>query len=560
MLPKSALPLVVLLAAAILPRAASGQPASGDLLTAAVANAARSAHVAEQPATLVYANRAIVEFRANVLSRTPAARAAAAVDLLNRIAVEAPGSRVTTRVLDDATVVFVGVSPVFVVFPADVDPLAGEQVATKAAAAAGQLQVAFGEAVELRTPARLIRAVVVALAATALYVVAVWLVIRIDRRVAARISRTAERHLARLPGAERLVNIADTRTHVHRVFTIVSLLAGVFLTYTWASVVFRRFPYTRPWGESLRGGLLAMLASAGRVMIDALPNIVTVVVIAFVIRGLARLATFAFKAVEQGRITVPGIHPDTAPPTRRIVVALIWLFGLVVAYPYLPGSQSEVFKGVSVFVGLIISLGSTGVMNQVMSGLMVTYSRAVRCGDFVRVANIEGTVTALGALSTKILTPRNEEVTIPNAVVVSHATTNYSRNATQGVFASTAVTIGYDTPWRQVQALLLLAARRTAGIKAEPGPVVLQTALQDFYVEYSLFVALEQPHRRFFVLDVLHAHIQDAFNEFGVQIMSPRYVGDPRDPKVVPPAAWYAAPAAAPTDLHDEAVAFHARA
>ena len=207
-------------------------------------------------------------------------------------------------------------------------------------------------------------------------------------------------------------------------------------------------------------------APPGRSVVDALPNLFTLLLIVVVTRFLARLATLAFVAVEDGRLTLPWVHPDTAPPTRRIVVALLWLFALIVSYPYLPGSQSEVFKGVSVFVGLIVSLGSTGVMNQLMSGLMVTYSRALRCGDFVRVATSKAPSTTIGSLSTKIRTPRNEEVTIPNAVVVSHATTNYSRNMAEGVYASTSVTIGYDTPWRQVQALLLLAAarhRRRAG-------------------------------------------------------------------------------------------------
>ena len=170
------------------------------------------------------------------------------------------------------------------------------------------------------------------------------------------------------------------------------------------------------------------------------------------------------------------------------------------------------------FVGLIVSFGSSGVMNQVMSGLTLTYSRALKVGDYVRVANIEGTVTALGTLATKVMTtPRNEEVTIPNAIMLSDAATNYSRNADVGVFAPTSVTIGYDTPWRQVHALLQLAAARTEGVRTDPKPLVLQMGLQDFYVQYTLFVALEQPDRRFFVLDTLHRHIQDAFNEYGVQ-------------------------------------------
>jgi len=202
-----------------------------------------------------------------------------------------------------------------------------------------------------------------------------------------------------------------------------------------------------------------------------------------------------------------------------------------------------------------VSLGSSGIMNQAMSGLMLTYSRALRVDDFVKVADIEGTVTNIGALSTKIRTPKNEEVTVPNAVMVSHATTNYSRLASSdGVYTPTSITIGYDAPWRQVHALLLLAAERTAGLREEPKPVVLQTALQDFYVQYTLLVCLEQPKRRAPTLNALHSNIQDAFNEYGVQIMSPNYEADPESRKVVPRSHWYSAPAVPPQEVAAAAV------
>jgi small-conductance mechanosensitive channel len=178
-----------------------------------------------------------------------------------------------------------------------------------------------------------------------------------------------------------------------------------------------------------------------------------------------------------------------------------------------------------------------------MSSFMITYSRALRLGDYVRVGDIEGTVTHVGMLSTKVKTPRREEVTIPNAVLVSHTTTNFSRFAeSEGVYVPTPVTIGYDAPWRQVEALLLMAAERTPGVRREPNPVVFQTALQDFYVQYTLLVSLERPDRRGPVLNTLHANIQDAFNEYGVQIMSPNYEADPAAPKIVPKDRWFDAP------------------
>jgi small-conductance mechanosensitive channel len=192
----------------------------------------------------------------------------------------------------------------------------------------------------------------------------------------------------------------------------------------------------------------------------------------------------------------------------------------------------------------MLTLGSSGLVNQIMSGFMVTYSRALRPGDYVRIGDVEGTVTHLGVLSTKLRTFRGEEATIPNAVVVTQTTTDYSRHA-EAVFTPTSVTIGYDTPWRQVHAMLLLAAQRTSGLRRIPQPYVLQEALQDFYVKYTLFVCLEDQEQRYFTLNMLHAHIQDLFNEYGVQIMSPNYLADPSKPKVVAQRDWYAAPARA---------------
>jgi len=191
-----------------------------------------------------------------------------------------------------------------------------------------------------------------------------------------------------------------------------------------------------------------------------------------------------------------------------------------------------------------LTFGASGLVNQIMSGFMVTYSRAVRVGDYVRIGDVEGTVLHLGILSTKLKTFRGEEATIPNSVVVSQTTTDYSRFAeVNETFTPTSVTIGYDTPWRQIHAMLLLAAERTPGVRVEPKPYVLQEALQDFYVKYTLFVCLDAQDQRYFTLNILHAQIQDLFNEYGVQIMSPNYLADPASPKLVAKKDWYASPA-----------------
>jgi small-conductance mechanosensitive channel len=287
--------------------------------------------------------------------------------------------------------------------------------------------------------------------------------------------------------------------------------------------------------------LRTLLGNLAHGAVGAVPGLFAVLVIFLATRFVAAAVNGLFAGVEAGRLHVPWLDPDTARATRRIVSALIWVFAITVAYPYVPGSESGVFKGISVFAGLVLTLGSSGLVNQVMSGVLLVYSRALRPGDYVRVGeeDVEGTVTQVGLLSTKLCNIRREEITVPNAVLVGNSVRNFSRLAgTDGPVAATKVTIGYDAPWRTVHALLLRAAARTPGIRREPRPRVLQRALQDFFVEYELLVHLERPEGRPLVLSELHARIQDAFNEGGVQIMSPHFEAQPEKKVVVPPAEW----------------------
>ena len=227
----------------------------------------------------------------------------------------------------------------------------------------------------------------------------------------------------------------------------------------------------------------------------------------------------------------------------------VWLFAAAMAYPYLPGSGTEAFKGLSVLVGLMISIGASGIVGQAASGLILMYTRTLVPGEYVRIGDNEGTVVEMGMFTTRMRTGLGEELALPNTLVLGTATRNYSRAVKgAGFVVDATVTIGYDAPWRQVHAMLVEAARRTDGLLAEPAPVVFQVALADFYVEYRLVAqaSLEQPRARAEVISALNQNIQDVFNEHGVQIMSPHYLGDPAQPKVVAKANWYASPAAPP--------------
>jgi small-conductance mechanosensitive channel len=256
------------------------------------------------------------------------------------------------------------------------------------------------------------------------------------------------------------------------------------------------------------------------------------------------------RAIEKGRIRLFGIDAEIVQPTRRIVTAVLWLFALAMAYPYLPGSSSDAFKGLSVLIGLMLSLGATGVVSQVAGGFILTFSRALRDGEWVRIGDVEGAVMNVGIFSTKIRTYNDEEVSIPNTVVLGTITKNFSRpKAPEGTILEASVSVGYGTPWRQVHAMLRDAAARTPELEREPPPDVLQTALSDFYVQYSLRARLRNSRRRPAVLSALNANVQDVFNEYGVQIMSPHYLADPATPVVVPKERWFEPPAGEPARL-----------
>ena len=334
-----------------------------------------------------------------------------------------------------------------------------------------------------------------------------------------------------------------------RLYAVLVIFIGMLACYFWLSWVFSLFPWTRVWSESLGEWSLGVIRDLSLSIVASLPGLMIVVLIFLLTWLIIRLVKVLLDQVAAGRIQVPGIHPETVSATRRLISVVIWLFALSAAYPFLPGANSLAFKGISVFFGLMLTLGSTGVMTHAMSGLVLIYSRALRKGDWIRLADNEGQVSEIGVLATKILTRENYIVTVPNAVVVSGKIINLSaESADGGVNLTTSVTIGYDTPWRQVHALLELAARRTPGIDQQIAPVVRKLGLLDWYTSYELQVRLLPTTKLPDGRNALHSSIIDVFNEFGVQIMSPNFVMQPKAAVVVPQEAWYAAPAVAPQE------------
>lgn len=310
----------------------------------------------------------------------------------------------------------------------------------------------------------------------------------------------------------------------------VDRVAGA-LVLTWVSLVLYEFSGTRELAERIAGVFTDALAQVGSSSMEALPGLVVVGVLLLVAQAAVEASNAVFRAISHRELKVAMIHPETASATRRLVALGIWALALVSVYPYLPGSNSEVFKGVSVLLGAMLTLGSSGVVTQLMSGLVLVYSRALRVGDYVIIGENEGVVQQVGTLATKLQTMRNEEITIPNAVLVANPIRNFSKLAgSQGTMASTQLSIGYDAPWRTVHQLLMSAAQHTEGIRIKPDPFVLQRALNDFYVVYELYFYMDRPMDRLPVLSRLHGHIQDAFNTAGIQIMSPHFMTQPDKP------------------------------
>jgi small-conductance mechanosensitive channel len=502
--------------------------------------------VVDEPTELVIANRPIVTLRGQAYGASPAERAAAITDGIKLLTDRGGPLVVTTRTLPEGVAVLIDGTPAFRVLHEDANRESGETAAMAADAAARNLTLAMGEIRESRDSQAMLKASGYALLATALLAGLLWLLTRAYAAIARRVRAFVQRRSEKLPPSwtDHVVSGSIMADLAAMPFKFLAWVIALLLLSEWAALVLAFFPYTRPWGETFFQNLLSGLGRVGYSVLQAVPGLLFITAIFVVTRFVVRVVRSLFDAVHAGRLTVPWLDETTARPTGRLLIAIIWLFALVAAYPYVPGSDSEAFKGIGVFVGLMLSIGASGVVNQAVSGLMLMYTKSLRPGEFVQIGDTEGTVTAVGFLTSRIETLRNVEVTLPNAYLVGNVTRNFSRLAANGgMRLTTAVTIGYDTPWRQVHAMLQMAADRTAGASKEPAPRVLQTALQDFYVEYTLIVAVANPRDKVVVLDELHAHIQDVFNEFGVQIMSPNYEADPADKKYVPKEQWFEAPA-----------------
>ncbi len=519
-------------------RAATEVPA-GTLIDSSNSSAAAGA------VDVIIWNRSLAQFRSSLDFPDPKIRAAAAMAriefLLEDRSFQTIRAQFTELAGQPSVRFYAGPHLIFALTAADLNPASGETLAEAAERTRSLLNQLIADHAEQQSLTRIIRSLAEAFVALTLFAF-FWLgVARLRARTIAGIH-------ARLHRAGRRIRIVghDAGTIVFNLidFGCRILALGLVLAagYVAATFSLNRFPYTRPWAEQMQDLFIDAASGLTQSAVQEIPNLLSVLIIFFVTRGMTRVLGGWFSTIESGRAATGLLDPESARATRRLLVIGMWIFAATVAYPYLPGSHSEAFRGISVLIGLMVTLGGSGFVGQIIGGLAAIYSRSVRTGDHITVGEISGVVREVGMLSTKVVTRTREEVTIPNAMLISSAVRNHSRGPTKGVAVTTGVTIGYDAPWRLVEAMLKTAADRTEGLLNAPEPTVLQTALEDFYVRYELTALVESAERRGDVLSRLHGHIQDVFNENGIQIMSPNFSTQPQSPVLVPKAEWHRPP------------------
>ncbi len=384
-----------------------------------------------------------------------------------------------------------------------------------------------------------------AVGATVLLVGILFLIIRMSRRLEQAIER---RYKSRFQGVRiqtfQLVEADKLWLGVRGALRAVRALAMLAVLLLYADYVLSLFPWTRQLAQRGIALLLDPLRTMATGILAAVPNLIFIAILTIVVRYVLKLARLFFSGVEHGTVTISGFDRDWAWPTYKILRVLIIAFGVVVAYPYIPGAQTDAFKGVSIFVGIVFSLGSTSAVANIIAGYTMTYRRAFKVGDRIQVLDLLGDVAEIRLQVTHLRSLKNEEIIVPNSQILNSHVINYSRLAKdRGLILHTTVGIGYETPWRQVEAMLQVAAERTPGLLREPPPFVLQKQLGDFCVTYELNVYSDRPQESPRLYSALHRNILDVFNEYGVQIMTPAYEGDPEQAKVVPKEKWFEAPA-----------------
>lgn len=321
-----------------------------------------------------------------------------------------------------------------------------------------------------------------------------------------------------------ILNASRILAFLHWLLNFLRFVLILLALYVYFPLVLSFFPWTMGWSDKLLSYIITPFVTTINVFTGYIPNIFFIAAIIVVTRYLLKVIYFFFSEIAQGNLQFEGFYKDWAEPTYKLVRVIVIAFAFVMVFPYLPGSSSPAFQGVSVFLGLLLSFGSSSAIANIIAGIVLTYMRPFRIGDRVKISETIGDVLEKNLLVTRIRSIKHVEITIPNSMVLGSHIVNYSAAASrEGLILNTTVTIGYDAPWKKVHQLLIEAAHRTPKIDTTRKSFVLQTALNDFYVSYELNVYTSFPNEMASIYSELHSHIQDCFNEAGVEIMSPHY-------------------------------------
>ena len=517
----------------------------GLLIALLAASAAAAQELAPNAAPVVVDGDLL--FRVRGIEALPAAgRAAAIADRIVALAADRSFDPDSLRIVEGVLSTNIMARSVVVIGFTDPDAeLEGVPRALVAAAAANTIRRAIAQWREARTSARLTAGLLQSLVALGIgaAVLLVWL--GLLRRLAAALQRASDQRAAALAAQSRQALYIDhARQAARGALRVLRFAGAIVVVVVLLEYLLTRFPWTRGAGLTLFSYVAGPLEGLGLGFLAAIPNLIFLAILFLLTRYALSLLRLYFGAIEKGSVTLANFESDWARPTYALVRVFVVATALVIAYPHIPGSQTEAFKGVSILAGLIFSLGSTAAVSNIVAGYMLVYRRSFRIGDRVRIGTVYGDVTDLRLQVTHVRTIKHEEITIPNATVLSHEIINYSKPARdRQLVLHTEVGIGYGTPWRQVEALLLQAAGRTAGLLKDPPPYIRHHGLGEFAVRYEINGYCGDAQTIEATYTDLSRNILDAFNEHGVQIMTPAYEGDPEKAKIVAKDAWFAAPA-----------------
>jgi small-conductance mechanosensitive channel len=307
--------------------------------------------------------------------------------------------------------------------------------------------------------------------------------------------------------------------------TILKWLVTAFQLYITIPIVLGLFPATKDYASTLFGYILTPLWNILINTIEYIPKLITINIILLVTKYVLRALKFFANHIEKGRLVIHGFYPDWAQPTFNILRVLLYAFTVAIIYPYLPGSDSKFFQGISVFVGLIFSLGSSSAIGNLVAGMVITYMRPFKVGDFIKIKEVTGTVVEKSPFVVRILSKKNEYITFPNLTVLTSEIINYNTSADKdrGLIVHAGMTMGYAVPWPRVHEILLAAADKTSRTEKDPKPFVLQTSLDDFYCSYEINVYTKEVNELPGIYSELYQNIQDGFREAGIDLTAPHY-------------------------------------